>query len=193
MAKDTFGDGGFKTNSGSQASDHAGLQSTFRPSGIFLSTYEKDIDSKGRVGLPLEFRNVLISSAHSLASVGGVTYPISYGFVAFRSYLYGAIECFTLERMEKLSAKMDTLDPFSMENDAFGASVFADSHFIGFDPNEGRAKIPSLLLEHAGIEKSMVFVGKGATFQIWNAKAFSAHQEKARKALLEKQQQNSTL
>lgn len=169
-----------------KSNSQGAAQNIFRPSGIFLSTYSKDLDAKGRVILPVEFRNVLITSAHNLASAAGSAYPVSYGFVAFRSYLYNAIECFTLERMEKLSAKMDNLDLFSMENDAFGASVFADSHFISFDPNEGRIKIPQLLLDHAGIGKKMAFVGKGATFQIWETDAFQSHQESARKALLSK-------
>lgn len=175
-------------------------------SGIFLSTIEKTLDKQGRVCIPMEFRQVLLKQRGD---------NINVGFVAFRSYAHPAIECYSIERMEALSQQMDTMDPFNPLQDDFNSSVFADSHLLMFDMEEGRIKIPPILLDHANIHypnlnkntsqsnqsdskkaeshqsessgsSSLSFVGKGTTFQIWETKTFQAHQAQARKALQDK-------
>ncbi len=150
--------------------------------GIFLSTFQRSLGLKNRIALPVEFRNVLLSTTNATAN-----------FVAFRSYVYDAIECFSLERMKQLSQKMDNLDPFGAERDEFASSVFADSIMIHFDQNDGRMTLPETLSVHAGIVpgQDLVFVGKGATFQIWNVDKFKLHQEQARAALLKRRMNES--
>lgn len=145
--------------------------------GIFLSTFQRSLGLKNRIALPVEFRNVLLSTANATAS-----------FVAFRSYVYDAIECFSMDRMQQLSQKMDNLDPFGAERDDFALSVFADSIMITFDQTDGRMTLPETLSTHATIipGQDLVFVGKGATFQIWNVEKFKLHQEQARMALLKR-------
>jgi len=142
--------------------------------GIFISTFEKTIDKQSRVCVPVEFRQVLLKHRADNTHVG---------FIAFRSYAHQAVECYSFERMEKLSAQMDTLDPFNTTQDDFNSSVFADSHVLTFDMDEGRLKIPSILLEHACITDKICFVGKGATFQLWSPTLFNEHQQLARDAL----------
>lgn len=138
---------------------------------IFLSTFVNTIDSKGRVVVPREFRCVLDQSN---------------GFVAFRSHKLEAIDCFSMERMQKLSDQIDsTLDPFSIDRDSIESAVFADAISLRFD-KDGRIVLPEMLIHHANIAKEAAFVGRGTTFQIWNPPAFQKHQNQIREALLRK-------
>lgn len=139
---------------------------------IFLSTFENTIDLKSRIVIPKEYRTVLNNFN---------------GFVAFRSHKFNAIDCFSMEKMEQLSKKIDeTLDPFSIDRDSIESAVFADAIILRFD-KDGRVVLPEILLEHAKIDKKAAIVGRGATFQIWNCENFKAHQQNARELLMKKQ------
>ena len=136
---------------------------------IFLSTFVNSIDGKGRVVLPKEFRAVVENEFK--------------GFVAFRSHKLNAVDGFSMQRMEKLSQKMEEdYDPFSPQRDSLETAIFADAVTIRFD-KDGRIVIPTNLLEHAKIDDKVAFVGRGATFQIWNPELFAAHQKEARSKL----------
>ena len=47
--------------------------------------------------------------------------------------------------------------------------------------SEGRVLIPNKLLDHAKIKNSIIFVGLGKTFQIWEPKLFDRFKISARK------------
>ncbi|MEW5704709.1 MAG: division/cell wall cluster transcriptional repressor MraZ [Pseudomonadota bacterium] len=139
---------------------------------LFLSTYTNKVDKKGRVSVPASFR----------AAVGGRNF---HGIVAFRSYRVPAIEAFSIDRMERLSAGLDALDLFSDIQDDLAATIFADSRPLPFD-GEGRILLSKELAEHAKIGGEAAFVGRGTTFQIWEPQAFQAHQAQARKRALDR-------
>lgn len=136
---------------------------------LFLSQHLNKIDKKGRVSVPAAFRSVLVQESFQ-------------GMVAFRSLSLPAVEGFGMERMEKLSAQVDQLDPFSGDYDDLTASIFADATPLAFD-GEGRILLSETLREHAQLESHVSFVGRGATFQLWNPERFKAYQEEVRKRL----------
>ncbi len=133
---------------------------------LFLSTFINKIDRKGRVSVPASFRCVLAQSSFQ-------------GVVGFRSYKYSALEVCGMERMMELSQSVDRLDLFSDKQDDFAATLFADACSLPFD-GEGRILLPQVLLLHADLKDTVAFVGRGATFQIWNPEAFQVYQDKAR-------------
>jgi MraZ protein len=139
---------------------------------LFLSTFEKQIDKKGRVSVPPSFRAVLAAQNFN-------------GMVAYQSFVHPCIEACGMERLEKLYARIEALDPFSEEHDAFTTAILAGSVQLAFD-SEGRVVIPEALLKAAGITANGVFVGKGATFEIWAPEAFAKHQAAARELALKK-------
>lgn len=139
---------------------------------LFLSTFEKQIDKKGRVSVPPSFRAVLAAQNYN-------------GMIAYSSFVRPCIEVCGMERLEKLYAQMESLDPFSEEHDAFATAILGGSVQLPFD-GEGRAVVPPALLEKAGITDTGVFVGKGATFEIWAPAAFEKHQAAARELALKK-------
>ena len=134
---------------------------------MFLSTHENKLDKKGRVSVPASFRSYLSSMGYS-------------GVICYPSFNNPSIEACPQSRIEKLSESIDSLNPFEEKRDIFATSVLADSVNLQFD-NEGRVSIPNKLLEHARIKNSMLFVGQGKTFQVWEPKLFEKFKTQARK------------
>ena len=134
---------------------------------MFLSSYENKIDKKGRVSVPATFRSHLNSMGYN-------------GFIAYPSFNHTALEACSQDRIEKLSNTIDSLNPFEEKRDYFATSILAESTNWQFD-SEGRISLSSKLLKHAKIKKSMLFVGQGQTFQIWEPAAFEKFKTSARK------------
>ena len=117
--------------------------------------------------MPASFRSYLSNMGYS-------------GVICYPSFNNSSIEACSQSRLEKLSDSIDSLNPFEEKRDIFATSVLADSVNLQFD-NEGRVSIPSKLLEHAKIKQTMLFVGQGRTFQIWEPKLFEKFKTQARK------------
>ena len=142
---------------------------------LFLSTFAKKIDKKGRVSVPAQFR-----AAMQDESFGGI--------VVYPSFIHSCVEACSMSRIKKLSDSIDNLDPFSEERDAFATTVLGASSQLQFD-SEGRVMLPPELLEQSGIVEDVVFVGKGQTFEIWEPKQFEKYSKNAREVALQKRSQ----
>ena len=134
---------------------------------MFLSTYENNLDKKGRVSVPASFRSYLSNMGYN-------------GVICYPSFNHPAIEGCPQNRIEKLSESIDSLNPFEEKRDIFATSVLSESTNLQFD-SEGRISISDKLLKHAKIKQSMLFVGQGKTFQIWEPKLFEKFKVLARK------------
>ncbi len=139
---------------------------------LFLSTFEKHIDKKGRVSVPAQFR----------AALGGEHYQ---GVVAYPSFVRPCIEVCPMSRIEALYKSIERLDPFSEEHDAFAGAILAASVQLPFD-GEGRIILPASLLEEAGVNGEAVFVGKGGTFEIWEPQAYRLYAKEIRRLAMER-------
>jgi len=134
---------------------------------MFLSTYENKLDQKGRVSVPASFRSYL----SNLGYKGVICYP---------SFNNQCIEAWPQDRIEKISNAIDYLNPFEEKKDYFATSILSASINLQFD-SEGRISLTSKLLKHAKIRNSMLFVGQGKTFQIWEPTIFEKFRVTARK------------
>ena len=134
---------------------------------MFLSTFENKIDKKWRVSVPASFRSYLSSMGYN-------------GVICYPSFNNPTIEGCSQNRIERLSSSIDSLNPFEEKRDIFATSVLAESVNLQFD-SEGRISISLKLLKHAKIKNSMLFVGQGQTFQIWEPTAFEKFKVIARK------------
>ena len=139
---------------------------------LFLSTFTNKIDKKGRVSVPAQYRAVLGDQDFS-------------GIIAYASFINPCIEACGYRRIQKLSANIETLEPFSEERDAFATAILGGCVQISFD-GEGRVMIPEALLKKAGIKDQELFVGKGETFEIWEPKAFEEYAARAQALAREK-------
>ena len=102
------------------------------------------------------------------------------GVVCFPSFNNHSIEAWTQDRIEKISNTIDSLNPFEEKRDFFATSILSESINLQFD-SEGRISLSSKLLKHAKIKNSMIFVGQGKTFQIWEPTMFEKFKVSARK------------
>lgn len=101
------------------------------------------------------------------------------GIVAYGSFVSECIEACGMGRIERLSASIDALDPYSDERDAFATTILGGSQQLAFD-SEGRVMLPEELITLAKLSEQAAFVGKGATFEIWEPVAFQDYAAKAR-------------
>ena len=134
---------------------------------MFLSTFENKLDKKGRVSVPASYRAHLSSLGYN-------------GVICFPSFNNQSIEAWSQNRIEKISNTIDSLNPFDEKKDYFATSILSESTNLQFD-GEGRILITQKLLKHANIKNSMLFVGQGKTFQIWEPTAFEKFRVTARK------------
>jgi len=134
---------------------------------MFLSTYENKLDKKWRVSVPDSFRSYLSSMGYN-------------GVICYPSFNNPSIEGCSQNRIEKLSDSIDSLSPFEEKRDIFATSVLSESTNLQFD-SEGRISLSKKLLSHAQIKSTMLFVGQGKTFQIWEPKLFEKFKAQARK------------
>ena len=134
---------------------------------MFLSSYENKLDKKGRVSVPASFRSYLSSLGYN-------------GVICYPSFNNQSIEACSQDRIEKLSNTIDSLNPFEEKRDFFATSILSESISLQFD-SEGRISLSSKLLKHAKIKQTMLFVGQGKTFQIWEPKLFEKFKVQARK------------
>ena len=102
------------------------------------------------------------------------------GIVCFPSFNNQSIEAWPQDRIEKISTTIDTLNPFEEKRDYFATSILSESTGLQFD-SEGRISLTQKLLKHAKIKNSMIFVGQGKTFQIWEPTIFEKFKTNARK------------
>ena len=134
---------------------------------MFLSTYENKLDKKGRVSVPASFRSYLTNIGYN-------------GIICYPSFNHQCIEAWPQDRIEKISNAIDSLNPFEEKKDYFATSILSESTNLQFD-SEGRIQITPKLLKQAKIKNSMLFVGQGKTFQIWEPTLFEKFRANAKK------------
>jgi len=134
---------------------------------MFLSTYENKLDKKGRVSVPASFRSHLSNLGYN-------------GVICFPSFNNQSIEAWPQDRIEKISNSIDSLNPFEEKKDYFATSILSESINLLFD-SEGRISLTTKLLKHAKIKNSMLFVGLGKTFKIWEPTIFEKFRVTARR------------
>ena len=117
--------------------------------------------------MPASFRSYLSSMGYN-------------GVICYPSFNNQSIEAWPQDRIEKISNSIDTLNPFEEKRDFFATSILSESINLQFD-SEGRISLTPKLLKHAKIRNSMVFVGQGKTFQIWEPNNFQKFKNFARK------------
>ena len=123
------------------------------------------IDKKGRVSVPKQFRDALSGQEYA-------------GIYAYPSFKYPAIEASGYAFIQRIVASLDDLALFSDEQDDLASTVLENSHQLPYDP-EGRVILPHILLHHANILSTAVFVGRGSRFQIWEPSAYELHNSAA--------------
>jgi MraZ protein len=150
----------------------------------FLSTFVNKIDSKGRVSVPAPFRACLAAETYQ-------------GVIAYSSLTDPAIDAFGRSVLEELNRRSlaRNLDAGDFERTLLGSAdslmetVMALAFELPFD-GQGRVILPPALLEAAGLNGHVTFVGRGSKFQIWSPSTFEQHQRDAVTKLKQKLNQD---
>lgn len=127
---------------------------------MFLSTFEKQLDSKRRIVVPVEFR------AHLAGPFEGV--------FCFPSIEFDCIEGGGRALFDRYGAMIDELQFGDPLRTALETSVRAGMHTLSFD-SAGRITLPETLCNDMGLSDWVVIAGMGERFQIWDRDAFQAH------------------
>lgn len=127
---------------------------------MFLSTVTNNLDTKGRVSVPAEFR----------AEVAGGDFD---GIVVWPSFDGAFLEGGGMALLRQYQRSLDKLDYYDEGRLALEQSIFAESRRLAFDSG-GRVTLPKELTEHAGLNGKVHFVGLGGRFEVWNPEAYAA-------------------
>jgi MraZ protein len=127
---------------------------------MFLSTFEKQLDAKRRIVVPLEFRALAAGPFDGVFCFPSIEADCieGGGKPLFDRYL-GVIE--ELEFGDPLRSALET-------------SVLGGMAKLSFD-TAGRITLPETLCDMFGLSDWVVVVGLGDRFQIWAREAFQAH------------------
>ena len=125
-----------------------------------MGTHQSRFDAKGRMSVPAPFRAALRSGA-----VDG-----SASLVLRPSHTLACIDAWPTAGFEAIAAGFDRIDLFSADQDDLATTLYADAWPVEPD-KEGRISVPDSLVQHAGLIESVVFIGLGGRFQIWEPTA----------------------
>ncbi len=126
---------------------------------MFRGSAEHTVDSKGRVSMPVKFREI-ISDRYE-------------GKLVLTMDFDRCLAVYPLEEWEKLEEKIKTLPMMQKEVKDFMRFFFSSATECELD-KQGRILIPPGHRESAGIAKSVMLVGIMNKIEIWDAKAWEA-------------------
>jgi MraZ protein len=127
----------------------------------FVSNTALRLDAKGRVSIPVSFRSVLARDAFE-------------GLYCYPALDQPAIDAGGNALLAEIETLIDRFPPYSTEREEFRMSLYGRSETLKID-GEGRVVLTEELKSHAGIGDSVVFVGLGHKFQIWEPQRFRSH------------------
>jgi MraZ protein len=132
---------------------------------VFLSTIERQLDSKRRIVLPVEFR----------AAAAG---PFD-GVFCFPCIEADCVEGGGQGLFDTYRRVIDELPFGDPLRSALETSVLGGMAKLSWD-TAGRITLPEAMCEMFGLTDWVSVVGLGDRFQIWSREAFAAHRERQR-------------
>ena len=146
---------------------------------LFVSNFINKIDKKGRISFPSIFRNVLPKANKN-------------EIILYKSLKHNSIEGCSVQRINEIAKRINSLDFFSEDQEDFSTSIFSEIIPTNLD-KEGRFLIPENLKFFAGISSKATFIGQGFYFQIWEPNAAIIKQKESRKRLVEENKSLSAI
>jgi MraZ protein len=137
---------------------------------VFLSTIERQLDSKRRIVLPADFRAVAAG-------------PFD-GVFCFPCIEADCVEGGGQALFDTYQGVIDELPFGDPLRSALETSVMGGMAKLSWDP-AGRITLPESLCEMFGLTDWVSIVGLRDRFQIWSREAFAAHRERQRIAARE--------
>lgn len=149
---------------------------------LFRKSQNRSLDPKGRLMLPVEYREALLACASADSSVESSTTGMELApspnaradAAAFvLTGFYGRLVAYTLKDWEKNVEQLSRIRNPSMKLSRFMSKVMGLAEEVALD-SQGRIRIPQPLMREAGLVKDAVLVGMGRKFEIWDQARFEA-------------------
>jgi MraZ protein len=129
---------------------------------MFIGEYSHNLDEKGRLAIPVKFRN-----------------EVKKGAVVTRG-LDNCLFLYTKTEWEKLAEKLAAL-PISQANSrAFARLMLAGAMDVEVD-KQGRVILPEYLRRFAGLKKEVVLAGLYNRVEIWDSGAWESYKGQTEK------------
>ena len=128
------------------------------------------VDAKGRVSIPASFRRVIEAADPNWTDGFNPELVIVYGDHR-RNYL----ECYTMEAIDEVDAKIDALPRGSMERKMLQRLFHGQSFPTNIDET-GRLVLPAKLRQKIALDAEAFFIAAGDTFQIWKPETYETEE-----------------
>ncbi|MFH1130968.1 MAG: division/cell wall cluster transcriptional repressor MraZ [Pseudomonadota bacterium] len=138
---------------------------------MFLGAYEHMLDDKGRVSLPVRFRDTLSTHGDSRLVL---TTNVDPGACCLVAYPVGEWQVFQ-EKVAGLPQFDESVILLRRLHIAGAAECLAD--------RQGRILIPQILREYAGLSGAVVFAGLGNSIEIWDRERWTKERDRAKESL----------
>lgn len=120
---------------------------------MFRGVTTLSLDTKGRLAVPSRYRD-------ALSEQGG-------GRVVVTADPSKCLLLFPLLEWEPIEKKLNSLSSFNPQTRSLQRLLVGNAADLELDA-AGRILLPAMLREFAALEKSVVLVGQGAKFELWN-------------------------
>ena len=125
---------------------------------MFIGEYQHNIDDKGRLAVPVKFREALANGA-----------VVTKG-------LENSLSLFPKEEWDKLAQKLAGLPLGQANSRAFARLMLAGAMDVELD-KQGRIVLPEYLRTYAGIGKRVVVAGLYNRLEIWDTKRWETYKQ----------------
>ena len=116
---------------------------------MFIGEYKHSIDSKGRLAIPVKFRNLLKKGAVVTRGIDNCL------------FLYPK------EQWHEIAKKLSNLPISQAKARAFSRLMLAGAMDVDFD-NQGRITLPEYLRKYSGLKKKTIIAGLYDRLEIWD-------------------------
>jgi MraZ protein len=120
---------------------------------LFFGQFSHNIDSKGRLTVPVRFRDALQEGAY-----------VMQGFER-------NLVVYTTDDFKKLAQRASMLTTTDADARAVKRMIFGGATEVGLD-STGRILIPAFLREYARLQEEVAIVGAGEYFEVWDSKSW---------------------
>jgi MraZ protein len=124
---------------------------------VFLGSHSLRLDEKGRLALPVRFRELVAGGVVLTKGQERCVYGLTHERVA------------EVQRARAAAMPADTGRARALNRLGFGSMVELEAD------KAGRITLPALLREYAGLDRDVVVVGVDTRFEIWDATAWDAY------------------
>ncbi|AOZ91684.1 division/cell wall cluster transcriptional repressor MraZ [Paenibacillus crassostreae] len=127
---------------------------------MFMGEYQHSIDDKGRIIIPVKFRELL-----------GTSFVVTRG-------LDHCLFVYPRDEWTLLEQKLKTLPLMKSEARAFTRFFFSGATECEWD-KQGRVNLPSNLRDYAKLDKECVVLGVSNRMEIWSKSTWSEYYEQS--------------